>query len=51
MAPSLPGDAQQTRNRSGQPASATNFRSDYNLDSTINSGRHGRALALGNVHP
>ena len=32
------GDAQQTRNRSGQTANATNFRSDYNLDGTINSG-------------
>ena len=32
------GDAQQTRNRSGQETSATNFRSDYNVDGTINSG-------------
>lgn len=32
------GDAQQTRNRSGQDTSATNFRSDFNLDGTINSG-------------
>jgi CSLREA domain-containing protein len=32
------GDAQQTRNRSGQTTSAANFRSDYNLDGTINSG-------------
>ncbi len=32
------GDATITRNRSGQPADATNFRSDYNLDGTINSG-------------
>jgi len=32
------GDALQTRNRSGQPADATNFRSDFNLDGTINSG-------------
>ncbi len=32
------GDAQQTRNRSGQLTDAINFRSDYNLDGTINSG-------------
>jgi hypothetical protein len=32
------GDAQQTRNRSGQTTGATNFRSDYNRDGTINSG-------------
>ena len=32
------GDAQQTRNRSGQDTTATNFRSDFNLDGTINSG-------------
>jgi hypothetical protein len=32
------GDAQQTRNRSGQTTDATNFRSDYNLDGTVNSG-------------
>lgn len=32
------GDAQQTRNRSGQITDAINFRSDYNLDGTINSG-------------
>jgi hypothetical protein len=32
------GDAQQTRNRSGQATGATNFRSDFNLDGTINSG-------------
>jgi len=32
------GDAQQTRNRSGQATDATNFRSDFNLDGTINSG-------------
>ena len=32
------GDAQQTRNRSGQSTTATNFRSDYNLDAVINSG-------------
>jgi hypothetical protein len=32
------GDAQQTRNRSGQTADATNFRSDVNADGTINSG-------------
>jgi hypothetical protein len=32
------GDAQQTRNRSGQTTSATNFRSDYNLDGNVNSG-------------
>ena len=32
------GDAQQVRNRSGQVADATNFRSDVNADGTINSG-------------
>ena len=32
------GDAQQSRNRSGQTANATNFRSDVNVDGTINSG-------------
>lgn len=32
------GDAQQTRNRSGQTASESNFRSDYNLNGTIDSG-------------
>ncbi|MDQ6765670.1 MAG: dockerin type I domain-containing protein, partial [Verrucomicrobiota bacterium] len=32
------GDAQQTRNRSGLTADATNFRSDVNTDGTINSG-------------
>ena len=32
------GDAQQTRNRSGQTTDATTFRSDLNLDGTINSG-------------
>jgi hypothetical protein len=32
------GDAQQTRNRSGQPMDATNFRSDVNIDGVINSG-------------
>lgn len=32
------GDAQQTRNRSGQLTSSTNFRSDVNLDGAINSG-------------
>ncbi len=32
------GDAQQTRNRSGQTTGASSFRSDYNLDGTINSG-------------
>ena len=32
------GDAQQTRNRSGQAIGAANFRSDFNLDGTINSG-------------
>jgi len=32
------GDAQQTRNRSGQTTGATNFRSDNNLDGTINGG-------------
>ncbi len=32
------GDAQQTRNRSGQTTGAASFRSDYNLDGTINSG-------------
>jgi len=26
------------RNRSGQPADATNFRSDFNLDGNVNSG-------------
>jgi hypothetical protein len=32
------GDALQTRNRSGQSASAINFRSDVNTDGTINGG-------------
>ncbi|HEX8678912.1 MAG TPA: dockerin type I domain-containing protein, partial [Chthoniobacterales bacterium] len=32
------GDASQTRSRSGQAASSTNFRSDVNLDGNINSG-------------
>ena len=32
------GDAQQTRNRSGQAADATNFRSDVNADGFVNSG-------------
>ncbi|HEX8680158.1 MAG TPA: choice-of-anchor Q domain-containing protein, partial [Chthoniobacterales bacterium] len=32
------GDAQQTRNRSGQLAGATTFRSDVGADGTINSG-------------
>jgi hypothetical protein len=32
------GDAIQTRGRSGQPADATNFRSDINADGSINSG-------------
>lgn len=32
------GDAQQTRNRSGQLADPTNFRSDVNADGTVNSG-------------
>jgi len=32
------GDAQQTRNRSGQLVDGTNFRSDVNLDGTVNSG-------------
>lgn len=32
------GDAQQTRNRSGQSTSQTNFRSDVNTDGAINSG-------------
>ena len=32
------GDAQQTRNRSGQTTDATNFRDDVNLDGLINSG-------------
>ena len=32
------GDAQVTRNRSGQLTDGTNFRTDYNLDGTINSG-------------
>jgi hypothetical protein len=32
------GDALQTRSRSGQPASTTNFRSDVNLDGVVNSG-------------
>ncbi len=32
------GDALQSRNRSGQDASAANFRSDLNADGTINSG-------------
>jgi hypothetical protein len=32
------GDAAQTRNRSGQAADATNFRSDVNADGFVNSG-------------
>lgn len=32
------GDATVTRNRSGQPTSAANFRADVNVDGTINSG-------------
>ena len=32
------GDALQTRNRAGQTADATNFRSDVNLDGFVNSG-------------
>ncbi|HEX8281647.1 MAG TPA: hypothetical protein VF551_09730, partial [Chthoniobacterales bacterium] len=32
------GDAQQTRNRSGELTNATNFRSDVNTDGTVNSG-------------
>ena len=32
------GDSIQTRNRSGQAADATNFRSDVNADGTVNSG-------------
>jgi hypothetical protein len=32
------GDALQTRNRSGQPADATNFLSDVNVDGLVNSG-------------
>jgi hypothetical protein len=32
------GDTLQTRSRSGQPASATTFRSDVNLDGLVNSG-------------
>ncbi len=32
------GAAQQTRNRSGQDADPTDFRSDFNRDGTINSG-------------
>ena len=32
------GDAQQTRNRSGQTTDATNFRSDVDADGFINSG-------------
>jgi len=32
------GDAQETRNRSGQLVDSTNFRSDVNADGTVNSG-------------
>ena len=32
------GDAQETRNRSGQLADVDNFRSDVNTDGTVNSG-------------
>ena len=32
------GDAQETRNRSGEVTNGANFRSDVNLDGTINSG-------------
>lgn len=40
------GDAQQTRNRSGQLDDFENFRSDVNVDGTINSGD---ALSSGRV--
>src|SRR3712207_7115424 len=32
------GDALQTRNRSGQPAASSTFRSDVNTDGNVNSG-------------
>ncbi|HEX8280755.1 MAG TPA: dockerin type I domain-containing protein, partial [Chthoniobacterales bacterium] len=32
------GDVLQTRNRSGESCSATNFRSDVNADGTVNAG-------------
>ncbi len=32
------GDAMETRNRSGQTADQSNFRSDVNFDGAINSG-------------
>ncbi|MDQ6765123.1 MAG: TIGR02597 family protein, partial [Verrucomicrobiota bacterium] len=32
------GDATQTRNRAGQTATASNFRSDFNTDGIVNSG-------------
>ena len=32
------GDVLQTRNRSGQPLNATNFRSDVNVDGSLNGG-------------
>jgi hypothetical protein len=32
------GDAQDTRNRSGQPANTENLRADVNLDGAVNSG-------------
>ena len=34
----MPGDALQTRNRSGQATDETNFRSDVNADGFVNSG-------------
>ncbi len=41
------GDATQTRNRAGQTADATNFRSDVNADGLVNSGDTSRgAFAL-----
>ncbi len=53
------GDTNQTKNRSGQPTDATNFRSDVNLlDGAVNSGdtiivrnNSGNALPPSNVNP
>ena len=39
------GDAQQTRNRSGQLVDMVNFRSDLNADGSINSGDSFRVRA------
>jgi hypothetical protein len=47
------GDATQTRNRSGQTASATNLRSDANCDGAVNGGDATivRARSGGTIYP